>query len=345
MRAKTTLLFAVLSLFSSSLLAIDTLDQKLLDFAKSSPPTEEMTLSSLAQLLRTEASTEIKAAELTFYWITEHIAYDFDSEQISGNNDDLERVLRTRRGNVQTFSQLYREVCIRMGLECHLIRGYVNFIAGKELPDYFYDGEVKDIPDKPNHSWNLVKIEGVYYGVDVSLGSGAIGGTEEEAVFVKKYDPGQILVSDGIFFKMHLPADPRWQFREHPIAIKTFFTRVPFEQMLAAHESAKQFDYQAAIAAYEKASAAEQRLMTLKSTLTFNPSNFNLRQYADALYNMGYTQSLGDYNTDRLLSARRYYQQAIDAYKRVDSSPAVDQLMAQAEQGITYIAYRLDSKK
>ena len=85
--------------------------------------------------------------------------------------------------------------------------------------------------------------------------------------------------------------------------------------------------------------------MTLSSTYEFNPSNFNLRQYADALYNMGYTLSSGDYNTERLLAARKYYEQAIETYKRVRSNAAVDQLMAQAHQGITYIAYRLDSKK
>jgi len=85
--------------------------------------------------------------------------------------------------------------------------------------------------------------------------------------------------------------------------------------------------------------------MTLRAIHAYNASNFNLRQYADALYNMGYTQSLGDYDTQRLLSARKYYEQAIAMYKKVEDSPVVEQLMAQAEQGITYVAYRLDAKR
>lgn len=345
MRANVFLLLATMATTSSSLLALDSLDQRLLYFAISTRPTEDMTLQSLSQTLRAEADSDIRAAKLAFYWIVEQISYDFDNEQISKDAIDLEQVLRTRRGNVQTLSQLYQEICTRMGLQCYLIPGYVNFSNSKDLGEYSYDGKVRDIPDRPFHSWNLVKIDDVYYGVDVSLGSGSVGGTEEEAVWVKKYDLDQVLVSHGVFFKIHLSADPRWQFREHPISLKTFNSRIRFSDMLAAHRSSDRFDYEAAITEYEKAAPAARRLMTLQSILQFNASNFNLRQYADALYNMGYTKSLGDYETQRLLSARKYYEQAIDVYKRVEQNEQVEQLMAQAQQGITYVAYRLDKKQ
>ncbi|MEL6657283.1 MAG: transglutaminase domain-containing protein [Bacteroidota bacterium] len=338
-------LLTALFLSTSSLLALDSLDLRQLDFIRKTVPTEVMSLRSLSDTLLAEADSDFNAAELAFYWIAEHIEYDFEAEQLGGESADLEQVLRTRRGNMQTFSQIYRELCSRMGLQCYLIRGYANLKIGKELPEHFYDGTVGDIPDRPNHSWNLVKIDSVYYGVDVSLGAGFLGGTEEEAVFVKKYDYAQILVSEGIFFKIHLAADPRWQFREHPLSLTTFFKDVPYAKMVRTHQYGQSFDYQAAIAAFEVASAAEQRLLTLQSTHEFNPSNFNLRQYADALYNMGYTQSAGDYESKRLVSARKYYQEAIEVYKKVRSTPEVQQLVAQAHQGITYIQYRLDTKQ
>ena len=345
MRILTLLAFIMASLYASELSAIDSLDLQQMAFIQSIPPTEAMTLRSLSETLRSEASSDFNAAELAFYWITEHIEYDFDNEQIGGEDQDLNKVLRTQRGNMQTFSQLYRELSTLMGLQCYLIRGYANLKVSRELPDYFYDGKVRDIPNRPNHSWNLVKIDGVYYGVDLSLGSVSLGGTEEEAVFVKKYDYSHILVSDGAFFKVHLAADPRWQFREHPFSLTTFFRDIPYSQMVASHQNGLSFDYEAAIAEFEQATAAEQRLMTLKSTYTFNPTDFNKRQYADALYNMGYTQSSGPFDTQRLLQARQYYQQSIEVYKTLNTNTAVDQLMAQAEQGITYIAYRLDAKK
>lgn len=345
MRLKTFLLLVIMAGTFYTLSALDTLNQRLLYFATITPPTEDMTLQSLSQTLRAEANDDMEAAELAFYWIVEQITYDFDNEQISKEAADLEQVLRSRRGNVQTLSQLYQEICTRMGIQCHLIPGYVNFSNGRDLGEYSYDGKIREIPDKPFHSWNLVKINGTYYGVDVSLGSGSVGGTMEEAVWVKKYDLDQVLVASGVFFKIHLSADPRWQFREHPISLKTFNTRIPFSAMLEAHQSSDPFNYQAAIAEYENAAPANRRLMTLKSTLQFNRSDFNMRQYADALYNMGYTQSLGDYETQRLLNARKFYEQAIDAYQRIEQTAEVQQLVAQAHQGITYVAYRLDKKQ
>ena len=258
-------LFSLLTLLflSSSLHALDSLDQRQLDFIKYTPPTEAMSLKSLSERLRTEASSDFNAAELAFYWIAEHIEYDFDAEQIGGECPNLEQVLRTQRGNMQTFSQLYRELCTLMGLQCYLIRGYARLVVGRELPAYFYDGTVRDIPDRPKHSWNLVKIDSIYYGVDISLGAGSLGGTEEEPIFVKKYDYSHILASDGYFFAVHLPADPRWQFREHPFSLTTFFSNISYTKMVANHRHSPVFNYQSAIAKFEAASAAEQRLMTL----------------------------------------------------------------------------------
>ncbi len=340
---------ALLVCSSTSLSALDKIDEQLLTFAQSQPPREGLNIPALAKLLRERVPDDFKAAELAFYWITEHIVYDFNAEKINTEQIDLEKVLQTRRGNVQTFSQLYQELCQQMGLSCHLITGYVNdlmYVSDAEgRVEEELDGSLRDIPDRPYHSWNMVKIGDVYYAIDVIFGLGAVDGGADGDFFVKKYDLTQILVQEGNFFITHLPADPRWQMRERPISLHTYHLNIPFSEMESTHQSDAPYDYQAAITTFEAATDAEQRLMTLRAIHAYNASNFNLRQYADALYNMGYTQSLGDYDTQRLLSARKYYEQAIAMYKKVEDSPVVEQLMAQAEQGITYVAYRLDAKR
>ncbi len=344
MCAKSITLICCLSA-AFSLQALDSLNYHLQYHASVNRPTETMTLASLANTLASETTTKLEAAEIAFYWITEHISYDFGGEQFAKDKVDLQEVLRTQRGNFQTFSQFYQELCRLMGVECYLISGYVNHWHEKDYPEYHYDGAMKELPDHPYHAWNIVKIDSIYYGVDISLGSGAVGGDEVTAEFVKKIDLEQILVKDGVFFRIHLPADPRWQMREHPILLKPFLTRIPYQDILNASANSKPFDYQKALRDFENASPAEQRLMSLKSTQEFNPSEFNVRQVADAYYNMGYTQSSGDYNTARLLAARKSYEQAIDTYREIEQTPTVQQLMAQAQQGITYIAYRLETKR
>lgn len=346
MRAKFIILVCCLSA-AFSLQALDSLNHKLQYYASVNRPTEAMTLASLANTLASKTTTQLEAAEIAFYWITEHISYDFEGEQFAKDKVDLQEVLRTQRGNFQTFSQFYQELCRLMGVECYLITGYVNHWHEEDYAEYYYDWATKDVPDHPYHAWNMVKIDGVYYGVDISLGSGAVGGDEETAEFVKKIDLEQVLVKEGIFFRIHLPADPRWQMREYPILLKPFLTRMPYKDVLANSASARSqpFDYREALREFENASPAKQRLMSLQSTYEFNPSDFNIRQVADAYYNMGYTQSAGDYDTNRLLAARKSYEQAIDAYRKIEKTLTVEQLMAQAQQGITYIAYRLETKR
>ncbi|WP_367390821.1 transglutaminase domain-containing protein [Lewinella sp. LCG006] len=347
MRAKFIALLCFLSTVYN-LQALDSLNHNLLYYASVSRPTEEMTLASLASTLESKTTTKLQAAEIAFYWITEHISYDFEGEQFAKDKVDLQEVLRTQRGNFQTFSQFYQELCRLMGIDCYLVTGYVNYWHEViDYPEYHYDGAIKDIPDHPYHAWNLVKIDGVYYGVDISLGSGAVGGDEVTAEFVKKIDLEQVLVKEGMFFRIHLPADPRWQMREYPILLKPFHTRIPYEDVLriSASTYSKPFDYKRALHEFENASPATQRLMSLQGTYEFNPSDFNIRQVADAHYNLGYTQSSGVFDTQRLLAARKSYEQAIDAYRKIESTPTVQQLMAQAQQGITYINYRLDKKQ
>ncbi len=342
--AKVIALLCFLSA-ASSLQALDSLNVRLQYYASINRPTEEMTLASLASSLQSKTTTKLEAAEIAFYWITEHISYDFEGEQFAKERVDLQEVLRTQRGNFQTFSQFYQELCRLMGVECYLITGYVNHWHAEDYPEYYYDGAMKDHPDHPYHAWNMVKIDNVYYGVDISLGSGAVGGDEVTAEFVKKIDLEQVLVKDGVFFRIHLPADPRWQMREYPIQLQPFLKRIPYQDVLKVSAGAKPFDYEYALREFENASPAAQRLMSLQSTYEFNPSDFNMRQIADAYYNMGYTQSSGDFDTQRLLAARKSYEHAIDAYRKIESTPTVQQLMGQAQQGITYIAYRLETKQ
>ena len=104
MRAKLIALLCFLSA-ASSLQALDSLNVRLQYYASINRPTEEMTLASLASSLQSKTTTKLEASEIAFYWITEHISYDFEGEQFAKERVDLQEVLRTQRGNFQTFSQ------------------------------------------------------------------------------------------------------------------------------------------------------------------------------------------------------------------------------------------------
>lgn len=326
--------------------ALDSLNFRLLDYAKQQFPAEDKTLQGIADSLRTATSSEKERAEIAFYWIAEHMDYDFEAEKVDWESLDYDAIMRSQRGNFETFSQLYQEMCTMLDLECYLVPGYTKLYMRNDIADYYFTGEEEELPDRPYHTWNAVKIDGAYHFVDISMGIGSLGGDEERPEFIKKYDLELILENDGVFVRTHLPADPRWQLRTHPILIKTYFRRLTYEQMLTVAEAGTPFNYEAQLKEYERASKAERRLLRLKSSFRFHRTDHTTRQLADALYNMGYQRSLEEYSTDGMIAARKFYQQAVDAYKLLeDQTTEVKKLKDQARQGITYVNYRLEKKQ
>lgn len=320
--------------------------EHLLHYAASHSPQAGMGLQDIADILQEEAKHEIDKAWIVFYWIAQHIGYETADSEDTGAVLDLNEVIQQQKADVQTFSQLYRELCLLMGLECHIIPGYVRLQAGRILEYHDYTGRpFKTLPERPEHTWNAVKVEGVYYFVDVSMGSSILGGDSEEVVFIKEYDLSYVMVNEFPFIATHLPADPRWQMRDYPISVRTYYSDWSYENMLEESVEGSVFDYKLAIETYEAADDATQRLLRLKATHDFYPVPFNARQLADAYYNMAYTTAQKNYSNEVMMTARRYYQKAINAYEDLEQNATVKQLISQAQQGITYVNYRLEQKQ
>jgi transglutaminase/protease-like cytokinesis protein 3 len=319
--------------------------QHLLHYAAAHPPTAEMGLEDIVDMLSVEAKDETDKAWIAFYWIAEHIDYETADSESKGESLDLNQVIQQQKGNVNTFSQLYRELCVLMGLQCHIVPGYIRMQLGVFSEYNEYTGRFYKRPNRPEHTWNAVKIGGDYYFIDVSMGSSILGGDSEEVIFIKKYDFSYVLVNEYPFIATHLPADPRWQMRDYPISLRMYYTDWSYTGMIEKSKDSPLFDYQTAITKYEAADEASQRLMRLKSTYEFYPTPFNARQVADAYYNMAYSIAQQPYSNQVMMDARRYYQQAINAYEELDQDTTVKQLLSQARQGITYVNYRLEHKQ
>ena len=325
--------------------SLDSLNNRLLDFARAHPPQVNQSLDVLSQQFATVATTDYEKAEIAFYWIAEHFELDFSGEAAKADFN-LNQLMSSQRAGIRTFSQLYRDLCTAAGLEAYLVPGYMNeWLNPSENWEPVYSYKEMDLPSRPYHTWNVVKVASTYQFVDLAFGFGAFEGGMEAEHFVKRYDLTQVLEPATTFNRTHLPADPCWQLSEHPVSIRTYYTYMPYEEMLTKHAGDSPYDYAADIRAYELAGEAERQLLRLQRSLAYHPAEYTRRELANAYASRAYEIALQDFSTERMILARRYYQRAIDQYRELPKDGDIQILRQQAEQGIEYVNYRLANKQ
>ncbi|KAI9674609.1 MAG: cytokinesis protein 3 [Trizodia sp. TS-e1964] len=93
-----------------------------------------------------------------FIWASEKIAW----EEETNEGADSRRVVQTRRGCAEEVAVLVMEMCLAVGLQAEVVRGYLKA-----------PGEIIDIEDsqRPNHWWNMVVVDGEWRAMDCSLAS------------------------------------------------------------------------------------------------------------------------------------------------------------------------------
>ncbi len=157
-------------------------------------------IEELANLLAQNAHNELEKARIIYAWITQHISYDVTSFLEAINNSDYpdvspQKVLRDRTTICSGYSNLYFALASAMDLETVIIFGYAKGATTTETDD--------DI----NHAWNGVKIDGNWYLLDATWGSGSV--IDEK--FIPKYKPYYFATKPSEFIYTHFPIDRGWQ--------------------------------------------------------------------------------------------------------------------------------------
>ncbi len=157
-------------------------------------------IEGLANLLAQNADNELEKARIIYAWITQHISYDVPSflEAINnGNYPDVspQKVLRDRTTICSGYSNLYFALASAMDLETVIIFGYAKGATTIETDDEI------------NHAWNGVKIDGNWYLLDATWGSGSV--IDEK--FKPQYKPYYFATKPSEFIYTHFPADRGWQ--------------------------------------------------------------------------------------------------------------------------------------
>ena len=162
-------------------------------------------LGPLVRFLVEGAENEFHKIKRLHDWVADNISYDVES-YLAGEKvvSPWQSTLRRRRSVCYGYAALLAEMCRLAGIPCEKISGYGRGYG-------FGIGRAESIHDV-NHAWNAVRLEGVWYLVDVTWDAGHI----RERSFRKAYGTAYLFLEPRQFLYTHFPAEPRWQLLDPP---------------------------------------------------------------------------------------------------------------------------------
>lgn len=313
---------------SSSSFALENLDTALYKHAAAYTGSDK-SLEQLTEYLIRPTKTEQEKAEVFLYWISQNISYsgsDYLKRDEKGLVIDL---LKVKRGVCADYSTLYKSMCNLVGIECHIVAGYIK-----------WPGEIRTEYGSPDHAWNVVKLNGAYTYVDPTWASGHVLESNGRERYVKELDLAYAFNLENQIRSDHLTADPRWQLLAQPISLASFLKHDDFEEM--RNRTSSKYIFVDSISTYLSASKAEQQVLEFSATYKFNPSKDNLKLLGDAYYNAGYFTINEKGPSARLSRALKYFQDSIKIYERTASNlPEIKTRIAGSKEGVAYCEHYL----
>lgn len=189
--------------------ATDTLNVRLYQHALAAPATHDV--RRLVAYLIKPAPTKQERAEVLFYWIAGHIAYDYDlasQEQINRQDITPDTVLRRQKTICSGYTHLFASMATYAGLESRIINGLAETYLGGGT-----------------HAWNAVRLDDKqWHLLDATWGSGTtLAGTR---TFVQQVDLRYLFADPDFLLITHFPTESRWQLTTQPIHLGVFLGKL-----------------------------------------------------------------------------------------------------------------------
>ncbi len=183
-------------------------------------PIHSGTATQIANSLTKDLSTDWEKAWVIFRWISENIDYDVAAYN-AGRFYDTACSVTLKRGKAVCggYASLLEEMYETVGIPCFTISGYARG-AG------FTPGE----STQSNHAWNAAKINGKWYLMDATWGSGSIDSKTKQ--FKRKFKEFYFAAVPSELIITHYPENPVFQFLEKQISRGEFSNKPKFNSTI-----------------------------------------------------------------------------------------------------------------
>jgi hypothetical protein len=271
-------------------------DFKAIDQHARSAPKNIQTISSLANYLTQPAKNEVEKVRAFYIWMTHNIAYDANSFfKGKPSNNAPQDVIKHRMAVCQGYSELFKALCDHANIKSFIIPGYSKGVG--------YQKGQKFIEE--DHVWNIVLIDGEYYPLDLTWGSGGINAARK---FERKFNENYFLTPKEKFIYDHMPLDPIWQLLDCPISMQVYEKdSIAIAKEINKKQNCK--DYKQTIENHLK--DPNQELNAAFRAFEFNQSN--CRVVGLAYSNLGFRISQSNANLNTSIS----YKERLEKEKEV----------------------------
>lgn len=173
-------------------------------------------LPVLAYKLTHKLPTKVEKFRAIYTWVCNNIKGDhYQYEKVSRKRKKFENdsigflkwnteykktafntLINQKKTMCTGYAYLIKELCFFANIDCEIVDGYGRSIVSN----------IEKL-DKPNHSWNAVKLNNKWYLCDATWSSGY---TSAENIFVNEYNDGYFLTEPVLFAKNHYPFQKKW---------------------------------------------------------------------------------------------------------------------------------------
>ncbi len=168
--------------------------------ARRCPLDSMQSLTQVANYLKSISSSEKEIARSIYTWICENIRYD-DKAFNEGTCSAMEpaAILKGKKAVCIGYAILYKELGSLCGIVSMVVTGYSKG----------YDYSEGYPIEEPDHAWNIVSIDGIFYPLDATWGAGA-GQTNKKGKLVstKGFDDQWFLMQPEHAIFTHYPENP-----------------------------------------------------------------------------------------------------------------------------------------
>lgn len=267
-----------------------------------------------------------------YTWIITNIEYDVDQMTLSQvKEQSIQKTLRRRKGVCMHYSQLMVELCEEAGLECEKIDGNVDKDLWVHVHSNAY--HVSD------HSWNGVRINGVWQLVDATFDAGYVTTKERKlAALLKRifripYVRSKLkFVPEPIYDRYymapeemildHLPNAPFWQLLNAPMPIDTFrLSTVQKRSYMKTRPNSTFYNFNGAINKFRFDEFKEQFLGF--SNLEYSDTNYFSYGFGQENYVFLKLEKYNDTEVKDIADCKQRYDEYDTLYYFIDTSKAV----------------------
>lgn len=175
---------------------------------------EERSWDKVAHLIEDSCKTELEQVYTIYTYIAGSYKYDLNRLKLIYKREIkrelyLSEVIKKKKGVCGDFANLFATLCDSLNIGCFRVSGYSKTLSiFHPVKKSYY-----------NHAWNVVRIDGKWYPLDVTYGVRHFTNRQWNKKEVNYF----FLLTDPVKFgRFHLPADPAFQCLNQQRSYKDF---------------------------------------------------------------------------------------------------------------------------